>query len=259
MKKILISILVIIILLISSCNKKGATIINNIYNNEITAEDEINISSLDDALSTASLTATSVSVGVKATKNGLVNNTSYGSGVIFKKENNKYYVLTCRHVITGDTNKLYDDFLIYINGAYFSSILEKYDEKVDLAILSFNTDLILPVVKISDNNQNILGRFVISVGSPYEMETYYNSVTIGNVSGVNRSLKEKDMNNNEIINYYLQHTATLNKGMSGGGLFNLNGELIGINDYKISNNAEHIEEMNFAVPLIDIINFISNI
>lgn len=256
MKKYLI-IIIFLLIFITSCKKNSVTIINNVYNNEIDVEDNIKIESLDDMLNAASQIATSSSIGLRCNhKSSILSNTGYGSAVIYKREGNIYYALTCRHVITNQTNVLCDDIDVYINGVYIDAAVGKYDKKVDLATVTFISELDLPLIKIADSISDMLARYVISVGSPYDMEAYYNSVTVGNISGLNRKLIEKDMNNKDVENIYTQHTATLNIGMSGGGLFNLKGELIGINDYKISNNSKNIEGMNFAVALEDIIEFI---
>jgi serine protease Do len=78
------------------------------------------------------------------------------------------------------------------------------------------------------------------------METLTNTFTFGNISGLNRQL-------NDETTLYLQHTATINHGSSGSGLFNLKGELIGINTMKIINSSNGYEELNFAIDINTII------
>ena len=87
----------------------------------------------------------------------------------------------------------------------------------------------------------------IAVGSPYELEVYYNTITVGNISSIKRVINESNYFYKEISNEYIQTTATINEGCSGGGLFNLKGELIGINTWKLVDSSTNIDGMNFAV------------
>ena len=84
----------------------------------------------------------------------------------------------------------------------------------------------------------------------HHLELYYNTVTVGSISGINRKRKEENARGNIVTNEYLQHCATINEGNSGGGLFNIYGELIGINCWKlVGKNNDHIENMSFAIPI----------
>lgn len=247
MKKRMINLLLLIfniciVFLFSSCK--------TIYNNEIVTKkvdyvENITIYDLEDALVTAVEICDKTVVGIES--KGIVNS-SFGSGVIIKMVDNKtyysYYVVTNYHVIS------YNDKINLTNLIYLAEVNEEikaevltYDEAKDIAILMFNSSRLLSVAKTGDSTLLKKGKYVIAIGNPKELKTYYNSVTIGNISFVNR--KADDGSNN--INYYIQHTAPINSGNSGGGLFDIYGNLIGINTWKYVD--KDIEGMGFAIPI----------
>lgn len=247
MKKLYICILCIFgCLLLTSCEK--ITIVNEVINRVVNYEENISILDFEDAIVEASSIAKKSVVGI-ITKSGVFQSESFGSGVVIKKEqinseNYKYYVLTNRHVV--GIGATMPSSVIYLGDKdKYVAKVETYDEKLDLAIISFESARILDVANISTEKIEV-GRFVIAVGNPYEIDNYYNSVTVGNISHLERYLKERSTTGEEIKNKYIQHNAEINSGNSGGGLFNIKGELIGINTWKIV--AEEVEGMAFAIP-----------
>lgn len=253
MKKIIFIFLLSITIFTISCKKESNTIINNIYEYEISDNEIQSINNLDDVLNVISNKVSSSCVALEVKhSSGLINNTGIGSGVIIKKVDNDYYVLTCRHVLFNNTNTLCDDIKIYLNGAYFNCEVVSYDNDVDIALVKFSCDLNLPIVKLAEEVK--LGKYVISCSTMISLD-YYNSISIGNISHLDRTITEKNIQSKDVVNHYFQHTATINNGSSGGGLFNLNGELIGISDWKLNNS----ENMNFGISVNIIREFLNNI
>jgi serine protease Do len=97
----------------------------------------------------------------------------------------------------------------------------------------------LPVVKIGDTNKAKVGEWVVAIGSPFGFE---NSVTAGIISAKSRSLPD------EGYVPFLQTDVAINPGNSGGPLFNLNGEVIGINSQIYSRSGGY-QGLSFAIPI----------
>lgn len=148
---------------------------------------------------------------------------SLGSGVIYKKIVNSdnsytYYLVTNRHVIEdGEKFKVYSP-----EGSTTSANVLGYSEKHDIGVLTFTSYTEYNVVPFADIDDVKQGQYCFAMGTPLYLQ-YINTFTKGNVSGIR--------------NEYVQHTADINSGNSGGPLVNLNGELIGINVSKLSNNV----------------------
>ncbi len=150
--------------------------------------------------------------------------TGLGSGVVYKKDDHIYYVVTNVHVIVNADElkvQLYDETIL------IASVL-KIDTENDLAIITITTNKNLPVVKASKNNLQ-KGQSVISIGTPLNV-TYFNTATTGIISNLNKNL--------------IQHSSPVNPGNSGGALFNLKGELIGINTSKVITSHSNNELIN---------------
>jgi serine protease Do len=169
------------------------------------------------------------------------NTQSIGSGIVYKHTGDKYYVVTNYHVVENGTS--YE--IEFADGSTIVAQLQGVDELVDLAVLYFTSTDILPVATFGDSDAVTKGTIVLAVGNPSGYE-FYNSVTMGIVSGVDRYF---DIDNDDIKDMfvnYIQHDASINAGNSGGALFNLAGEVIGINVIIIA--ATEIEGMGFAIP-----------
>ncbi|HEX3502578.1 MAG TPA: trypsin-like peptidase domain-containing protein, partial [Xanthobacteraceae bacterium] len=112
------------------------------------------------------------------------------------------------------------------------------DSKADLALLRVKTDHPLKAVKFGDSDKLRLGEWVIAIGNPFSLG---GTVTAGIVSARNRDINSGPYDN------YIQTDAAINRGNSGGPLFNLDGEVIGINTAIISPSGGSIG-IGFAVP-----------
>jgi len=170
------------------------------------------------------------------------------------EEENCFYVLTCFHVIEGADElkiKLADDNLNYsyvFSSKNFAVSLVGGDDKTDIAILKLDisnntyglTKNDITVAKLMDvrNTNLVLGEDVFAIGNP--SGTLPGSVTKGIVSYINRDV---EIEGNPMT--LLQIDAALNQGNSGGGLFNLYGELVGM----VNGGNVSYEGLNFAIPL----------
>lgn len=250
MKKIVYFLIIFFVLALVSCNKK-TTVVNNVINQTVDVEDRITIESLEDVICNTISNVEQSVVGIKAVNDkSLLKKESFGSGVVISKNNNKYYIVTNRHVVVHQ-NKIYDNIDIYLGNVdlYLDARLISYDEKIDLALVEVETDILLKVCELGSDADLKKGKFCIAVGSPYQLETYYNSVIVGNISNINCMITESNYFYKELTNEYIQTTATLNIGCSGGGLFNLSGKLIGINTWKLVDSSSNIEGMNFSISI----------
>lgn len=156
---------------------------------------------------------------------------SSGSGFIISPDG---YILTNAHVVDGAdevTVKLTDrrEFRAKVIGA---------DKTSDVALIKINATN-LPQVVIGKPDQIKVGEWVIAIGSPFGFE---NSVTAGIVSATGRALP------NDSYVPFIQTDAAVNPGNSGGPLFNMNGEVIGINSEILSRSGGYMG-LSFAIPI----------
>src|SRR6202158_1577549 len=156
---------------------------------------------------------------------------SLGSGFIIDTSG---IVVTNNHVIADA-----DEINIIMNdGSKFKAELVGVDKKTDLAVLKFKPTKPLVAVKFGDSDKLRLGEWVIAIGNPFSLG---GTVTAGIVSARNRDISSGPYDN------YIQTDAAINRGNSGGPLFNLDGEVIGVNTLIISPSGGSIG-IGFAVP-----------
>ena len=156
---------------------------------------------------------------------------SLGSGFIVDTAG---IVVTNNHVIADA-----DEISIIMNdGSKFKAELVGVDKKTDLAVLKFKPAKPLVAVKFGDSDKLRLGEWVIAIGNPFSLG---GTVTAGIVSARNRDI------NSGPYDSYIQTDAAINRGNSGGPLFNLDGEVIGVNTLIISPSGGSIG-IGFAVP-----------
>ena len=156
---------------------------------------------------------------------------SLGSGFIVDTSG---IVVTNNHVIADA-----DEINIIMNdGTKIKAELVGVDKKTDLAVLKFKPTKPLIAVKFGDSDKLRLGEWVIAIGNPFSLGS---TVTAGIVSARNRDISSGPYDN------YIQTDAAINRGNSGGPLFNLDGEVIGVNTLIISPSGGSIG-IGFAVP-----------
>lgn len=159
-----------------------------------------------------------------------------GSGVIMSESNGKSYIMTCAHVISDGSS-----FKVTLNnGDEYDAKMVGYDSQTDIGVLSIEKTG-LSVAKFGDSEDLELGEDCIAIGCPGGLE-FMNSVTKGIVSALARPVSSSIGYNTECI----QIDAAINPGNSGGALFNMQGQVIGINSSKIAQTD--YEGMGFAVP-----------
>ena len=156
---------------------------------------------------------------------------SMGSGFIVSEDG---YVLTNNHVIDGA-----DEIIVRLNDRReLSATLIGADARSDLAVLKIEAED-LPVVEIGQSKDLKAGEWVFAIGSPFGFDY---TVTAGIVSAVGRSLPSE--------NYvpFIQTDVAINPGNSGGPLFNLDGEVVGINS-QIYTRSGGFMGVSFAIPV----------
>lgn len=161
-----------------------------------------------------------------------------GSGFILTEDG---YILTNYHVIEGSssiTASLYD-------GATYEATLVGFDESNDIAVLKVDAQGLTPVVLGDSDNMNV-GDEVVAIGNPLGELTF--SLTQGAVSALHR---EVTLSRNVTMDL-IQTDCAINSGNSGGALFNMYGEVIGITNAKYSSSSSSeasIDNIGFAIPM----------
>jgi serine protease Do len=156
---------------------------------------------------------------------------SLGSGFIIDSSG---VVVTNNHVIA-DADEIN---VVLVDGTKLKAEIIGRDQKTDLALLRVKADRPLKAVGFGDSDKLRLGEWVIAIGNPFSLG---GTVTAGIISALNRDIQSGPYDN------YIQTDAAINRGNSGGPLFNLNGEVIGINTAIISPSGGSIG-IGFAVP-----------
>ena len=197
----------------------------------------------DDDLSYADVVALVKDSVVEITTNYVVSGTMFsqyvssgaGSGVIIAQEGKVGYIVTNNHVVEGATSikvRLSD-------GVELDAVMVGTDAATDLAVLSVNTDLRLNTAVLGDSDALVVGQEVLAIGNP--LGQLGGTVTNGIVSALEREVTI-DGENMKL----LQTNAAVNPGNSGGGLFSMRGELIGVVNAKSS--GDDVEGLGFAIP-----------
>ncbi len=171
-----------------------------------------------------------------------VDDASFGSGFVYT---NTGYIITNYHVIDGAGMIQ----VILQDGSVYPAELVDGDELSDVAVIRAY-GLTVPKLPIGDSDELRVGESVIAIGTPVELE-YAGTVTYGIISGVKRKVKVYDRDLHVKTMELIQTDATLNHGNSGGPMFNMRGEVIGINTLKHL-NLDNGDEMGFAIPINDV-------
>ena len=208
----------------------------------------------DEDLSYADVVALVKHSVVEITTNYVVSGTMFsqyvssgaGSGVIFAQEGRTGYVVTNNHVVEGATSikvRLAD-------GIELDAVMVGTDSATDLAVLKVDTDLTLTTAVLGDSDSLVVGQEVLAIGNP--LGQLGGTVTNGIVSALEREVTIDGENMR-----LLQHNAAVNPGNSGGGLFNMRGELIGVVNAKSS--GDDVEGLGFAIPANTVFDIISQL
>lgn len=178
--------------------------------------------------------------------------TSCGSGVIIYSDDSALYMVTNYHVVEGATTLS----VTFVDDQTYEAELCGYDETMDIALLKVSMDALssdtlsqISVVSVGDSDELVVGEQVVAIGNALG---YGQSVTTGIVSALDRAVSTDTGSST-----YIQTDAAINPGNSGGALFNMNGELVGINTAKVS--STDVEGMGYAIPISQVLELISSL
>ena len=156
---------------------------------------------------------------------------SLGSGFIIKNDGT---VITNNHVIAGA-----EDILVRVGDKEYSAEVVGADPYMDIAVLKMKTNEKFSVVKFGDSDKARVGDWAVAIGNPFGLG---GTVTAGIISARNRDI------NLTRYDDFIQTDASINQGNSGGPLFNLKGEVIGINTAIIAPGQSGSIGIGFAIP-----------
>ena len=154
-----------------------------------------------------------------------------GSGFIISADG---YVVTNNHVV----EKATEIGVVLQDGTHYEATIKGRDPKTDLALLKVNTDVSLPYVELGDSDSARVGEWVVAVGNPFGLG---GTVTAGILSARGRDI------NSGPYDDFLQVDAPINRGNSGGPLFNNRGQVIGVNSAIYSPTGGSVG-IGFAIP-----------
>lgn len=156
---------------------------------------------------------------------------SLGSGFVIDEDG---YIMTNAHVVDGA-----DEITVRLNDRRdLKAELVGEDKKTDVAVLKVNAHD-LPTLKLGDSEDLKVGEWVAAIGSPFGFD---HSVTAGIISAINRTLPR------DAYVPFIQTDVAINPGNSGGPLFNLDGEVVGINS-QIFTRSGGFMGLSFAIPI----------
>ncbi|MCD8379504.1 MAG: trypsin-like peptidase domain-containing protein [Lachnospiraceae bacterium] len=213
------------------------------------------VSSSGEEMTAAEVYAENVNATVGITTSTTTNYFGYestsaasGSGFIITSDG---YILTCYHVVEDSdtiTVTTYDE-------TSYEAELIGYDESNDIAVLKIDASDLQTVV-LGDSEALNVGDGVVAIGNPLGELTF--SLTYGVVSALNRSVTLSSNVTMELI----QTDCAINSGNSGGALFNMYGEVVGIVNAKYSSSSSSsasIDNIGFAIPISDVIDIVTSI
>ena len=162
-----------------------------------------------------------------------------GSGVIISSDG---YILTCAHVVDGAST-----ITVTIGDTDYTATLVGEDTTSDIAVIKIDADGLTPAT-VGNSDSLKVGQSVMAVGNP--LGELGGTVTGGMISALNRSVTIQGSSSVNTMSL-IQMDASVSPGNSGGGLFNMNGELVGIVNAKSS--SSDAEGLGFAIPINDAI------
>ena len=162
-----------------------------------------------------------------------------GSGVIISSDG---YILTCAHVVDGAST-----ITVTIGDKDYTATLVGEDTTSDIAVIKIDADGLTPATMGNSDSLKV-GQSVMAVGNP--LGELGGTVTGGMISALNRSVTIQGSSSVNTMSL-IQMDASVSPGNSGGGLFNMNGELVGIVNAKSS--SSDAEGLGFAIPINDAI------
>ncbi|WP_124065201.1 trypsin-like peptidase domain-containing protein [Clostridium sp. E02] len=166
-----------------------------------------------------------------------------GSGIVVGKNDDELLIVTNNHVVQGAQELK----VTFIDQVAVDAAIKGTDADSDLAVIAvplknISSDTLskIAVASMGDSDQLKVGQGVIAIGNALG---YGQSVTVGYISALDRSVQTEDGTNRDL----LQTDAAINPGNSGGALINMLGEVVGINSAKYS--STEVEGMGYAIPI----------
>ena len=171
-----------------------------------------------------------------------------GSGIIIAQTEDTIYIATNNHVVANSTQLT----VTFIDDQSVAAEIKGTDASTDLAVIAVKVSDIpkdtlkqIKVATLGDSDDIRVGEGTVAIGNALG---YGQSVTTGVISALNREVTVQDESTGtSVTNDLIQTSAAINPGNSGGALLNMNGEVIGINSVKYSD--EDVEGMGFAIPI----------
>ncbi|MGJ8528185.1 Do family serine endopeptidase [Maritalea sp.] len=157
---------------------------------------------------------------------------SLGSGFVIDPDG---VIITNFHVIEGAD----EIFVAFTDGSRVKAVLVGADEKTDLAVLRVNVGRKIKHVDLGNSDNALVGDWVVAIGNPFGLG---GSLSAGIISARNRDIRSGPYDN------FIQTDAAINQGNSGGPLFNMDGEVIGINTAIISQSGGSLG-IGFSIPI----------
>ncbi len=162
---------------------------------------------------------------------------SLGSGFIISSDG---FVVTNNHVVAPDNRATLEEITVTMpDGTEYEATLVGADAASDLAVLKINSDTTFPFVNFGDSAQTRVGEWVVAIGNPFGLG---GTVTSGIVSAVYRNTGQGGA-----YDRFIQTDASINRGNSGGPLFDMRGNVIGINNAIFSPSGGSVG-IGFAIP-----------
>lgn len=167
---------------------------------------------------------------------------SLGSGFVISQENGKALIVTCNHVIA-NADKI--KVIFHDDEEYDAEVLGR-DRRTDLALLSIKAKKKLTTVQWANSKKARVGETVVAIGNPFGLG---GTATRGIISAIARdiSARTQRLGGADYIPGYIQMDASINMGNSGGPMFNMDGQVLGINTAIFSPNGGNIG-IGFAIP-----------
>lgn len=255
-------LLVVCILLSGICGVGGALIVNAINNNRLTSSGSLIINRVEGEngngsaqnnssdLTVAQISDKSADSVVEITTESVVTgsfmqqyiSSGAGSGVIISADG---YIISNNHVVAGATNIV----VTLRNGEVYEAKVVGTDSTLDVALLKVEAENLKPAIFGSSESLKV-GDTAVAIGNP--LGQLGGTVTTGIISALDR-----DIDIDGVTMSLLQTNAAINPGNSGGGLFNGQGELIGLVVAKSAGEA--VEGLGFAVPIDDVVEILDDL
>ena len=178
-------------------------------------------------------------VGIRASSKGKLGY-FWGTGIIMSEDG---YILTNQHIIAGTDKAV----IILPDDTEYPALLVGEDAQMDLAVLKIDAEGLHPAV-FGDSRELSVGDSVVAIGNPLT-DSLSGTMTNGIISAIDRSVS---LNNHPMT--LLQTNAALNEGNSGGPLFNMYGQVIGVTNLKMANpySEVSVEGLGFAIPSLTV-------